>query len=152
MVLLKYTKHIWLKRNVKQPTCFDAIFAASPPFWLSSCFSLYSSSSLPKTKTKKHLRLIIQSKSIKITLNWTRFVNKEIQRICSCGKSLLLNLTFPSQPVWVWSDTRAARSPGWCASPRCCSSVFSWRCATRWVCHLRNSSFALLPGYKLQIK
>lgn len=31
-------------------TCFDAILAASPPFWLSSCFSLYSSSSLYKYK------------------------------------------------------------------------------------------------------
>lgn len=64
--------------------------------------------------------------------------------------SVQSSLTSPSRPVWVWLDRRAARSPGWCASPRCCSSAFSWRCARRWGCHLRNSASALLQDCKLR--
>lgn len=63
--------------------------------------------------------------------------------------SQLPSLTFPFQPIWVWSNRHVTRSPGWFSSPRCCSSVSSWQCARRWGCHLQNSTSALLPGYKL---
>lgn len=64
--------------------------------------------------------------------------------------SVQSSLTSLSRPVWVWLDRRAARSPGWCASPRCCSSASSWRCARRWGCRLRNSASALLQDCKLR--
>lgn len=86
------------------------------------------------------------------SLHWDH--NKEQQLTRNSRKTNSLSvcggLTSPSPPVWVWLDRRAARSPGWCASPRCCSSASSWRCARRWGCHLRNSASALLRDCKLQ--
>ena len=106
---------------------------------LALCISTKLWEIIPPSGTKLKWRLVHQ----KITTT-------HACRIRDCHTTA--HLTFPSQPVWVWSDRRVTRSPGWCASPQCYSSVSSWQCARRWGCHLQNSTSVLSPGYKLQKK